>query len=47
MIFIFSKTKHSKLKQSPAAGPNTRVKPANGFALTTYRLYRCSESSGM
>src|SRR6218665_2432950 len=30
----FSETKHSKLKQSPAVGPRTRVEPTNGFPPT-------------
>jgi len=38
------KIKHSKLKESPEAGPHTRVEPTNGFPSTADRLYGHSES---
>jgi len=32
-----SKTKHSELKESPVAGPRTRVEPTNEFQSTADR----------
>src|SRR6218665_357562 len=42
MFFIISKSKHSILKQSSAAGPCTPVEPANGLLMT--RMFRISGS---
>ena len=33
-ITSVSKTMHSKLEESPLAGPRTRVEPTNGFPST-------------
>src|SRR6218665_4034742 len=39
------KTKHSKLRESPAeVGPRTRVEPGKGFQSTADRLHGSSES---
>ena len=41
-----SKTKRSKLKESPVMGPRTRVEPANGFPSTANRWRGRSYISG-